>query len=91
MLREQDIVARIGGDEFVIMAIETDEKAVLDITRSLQSALTIQQISASLGFDVRHPTHGIIHAWNHADRKMYVHKMAKKQAVDKNIEPDYYL
>lgn len=91
VVREQDIVAKIGGDEFVIMAVEADEKAVIDIAHRLQEALTIQQVSASLGFDVRHPTHGIIHAWNHADRKMYVHKMAKKKAADKNIEPDYYL
>lgn len=81
VLREQDVIARIGGDEFVIMILEADELAAEDVVRRLEEDFTKNQVQASIGYDVRHPTHGIIHAWNHADRKMYANKQMRKKQL----------
>lgn len=56
-IREQDIVARIGGDEFTIIAIDLDEKGCSEILNRIQSAfksfnnqkLRPYEISISIG------------------------------------------
>jgi diguanylate cyclase (GGDEF)-like protein len=84
VVREQDIIARIGGDEFVVMILETDELAAEEVFRRLEENFAKDQVRASIGYDIRHPTHGIIHAWNHADRKMYANKLKRKQQLQPN-------
>lgn len=81
VLREQDVIARIGGDEFVVMILEADELAAEEVVCRLEQDFVKHQVRASIGYDVRHPTHGIIHAWNHADRKMYANKMMRKKQL----------
>lgn len=90
---EKDIVARIGGDEFVILLVDADEDSAKACTENLLHQLLAANINASVGYDMRHPSYGIIYAWNHADRKMYSHKMAKKrdELQQKPPEPDYFV
>jgi diguanylate cyclase (GGDEF)-like protein len=84
VVREQDVIARIGGDEFVVMILEADELAAEEVVRRLEEDFAKNQVRASIGYDVRHPTHGIIHAWNHADRKMYANKLMRKKQLQPN-------
>lgn len=93
----QDIVVRIGGDEFVILLVEADEERAKQTVYNISLLLQVASIDASVGYDIRHPMYGVIHAWNHADRKMYHQKIAKRRSgtIVENPksphEPDYFL
>jgi diguanylate cyclase (GGDEF)-like protein len=75
--REQDIVARVGGDEFAILAVECDRNNGEILMQRLQSALSSAQIKASLGLALRDPTNGLKQAWQAADLAMYTQKLQK--------------
>jgi diguanylate cyclase (GGDEF)-like protein/PAS domain S-box-containing protein len=82
--RESDIVARIGGDEFVVLAIETDGAPAEVITARLQENLEAHnaredrryKLSLSIGiahYDPEHPC-SINELLAQADRAMYEKK-----------------
>jgi len=79
--RESDIIARIGGDEFVVLAIETDEASAEVLTTRLQENLEARnaegdrryKLSLSVGiarYDPEHPC-SIDELVARADRLMY--------------------
>ena len=85
--RESDVVARVGGDEFAILAIETDG-GHLDIIRSrIETALQLAnsdrarafELSMSIGAATYDPSRNDsveeLLAW--ADKSMYEHKRAR--------------
>lgn len=80
-VRQQDIVARIGGDEFVVLAVEIDSNGGSALAVRLQSQLSATGIRASVGFAPRNPASGIHYAWQEADRAMYVCKKANKGII----------
>ena len=82
--RESDIIARIGGDEFVALAIETDEASAEILTTRLQENLQARnargerryKLSLSVGvarYDPEHPC-SIDELLARADRLMYEQK-----------------
>jgi len=82
--RESDIVARIGGDEFVVLAIETDRVDSKVLTTRLQENLAARntrggrryKLSLSMGlahYDPKHPC-VIDELLAQADRAMYEQK-----------------
>jgi len=86
--RESDIIARIGGDEFVILALETPEISLNSIAGRLQSHINFHNekkvlpyhISLSIGtshFDPEHPR-PLDELLSEADSRMYEAKQAKK-------------
>jgi diguanylate cyclase (GGDEF)-like protein len=75
--RESDVVARVGGDEFAILAVESDTGACRQLQHRIDSALARAGIEASLGLAMRHPMKGFSHAWQQADRAMYAVKASK--------------
>ncbi len=90
-LRESDTVARIGGDEFVVLlpliVIEQDAFGVAEkIHRSLNESFEVQghilSISSSIGV-VIYPTHGDneIQLMKNADTAMYFAKAAGRDNV----------
>ncbi len=86
--RESDIIARIGGDEFVILARETREINIESLTSRLHAQLAEYNIfkggalnlSLSIGtvrYDPRHP-YSIDELLKQADTLMYKHKKSKR-------------
>jgi diguanylate cyclase (GGDEF)-like protein/PAS domain S-box-containing protein len=82
--RDSDVVARVGGDEFAILAIEADANHLENIRSRLQRALDVAnrgnlhpfELSVSIGvvsFDPdQHNT--VEELMDLADREMYAHK-----------------
>lgn len=88
--RESDIIARIGGDEFVILAIETPESDVDLLVARIKSSLDLHNVQAkkpyelslSIGmssYDPESPV-SIDDLLSGADRLMYEEKKLKKKA-----------
>jgi diguanylate cyclase (GGDEF)-like protein/PAS domain S-box-containing protein len=89
--RDSDVIARVGGDEFAILAIETDGHSLDSIRARLDAALRMAnsdrerafELSISIGaaaYDhARNDTVEELLAW--ADRAMYEHKRARAIAA----------
>jgi diguanylate cyclase (GGDEF)-like protein/PAS domain S-box-containing protein len=90
-VRESDTVARIGGDEFIVLlpAIERQEYALM-VAEKIRHALSqpfalageIVSISSSIGIAI-YPEHGLSEEYlvNHADDAMYRAKAAGRNIV----------
>ena len=79
-IRSQDVAARVGGDEFAVLAVECDEEAVQGLRDRLEAGLLEAGISASLGVALRAPDGDLAQAWREADEAMYRSKRARKEA-----------
>ncbi len=88
--RESDIIARIGGDEFVVLAVETDEATPEILTTRLQEKLEARnargdlryKLSISVGiarYDPESPC-SIDELLAQADRAMYEQKRGNQKA-----------
>ena len=74
-----DQVARVGGDEFAVLAVEASElegRALLD---RLATALTGAGVEASLGMALRESHLTLEETWKAADAAMYRHKRRRLQ------------
>lgn len=78
-VRSGDLVARIGGDEFGILAIECGKKESKQVLENIQNALSENGINASVGYSVRHPAEGLRAAIKQADLAMYQCKHRYRQ------------
>lgn len=87
-VRESDIVARIAGDEFAVLTIETTPTGSGNVLNRLQSALEAHnaqgerpyRLSISIGvahYDPKHPC-ALDELIHRADSRMYEVKQAKK-------------
>lgn len=72
-----DVVARVGGDEFAVLCVETDLASGTQLQQRLQERLAAAGVAASMGVAARHPSHGIAAAWAEADQAMYCMKRAR--------------
>lgn len=72
--REQDLVARVGGDEFAVLAVECDRAGTDALVTRLRAAFAAAGIRASFGSAMRRPAEGLEQAWAEADQAMYVEK-----------------
>lgn len=85
--RAQDIVARIGGDEFVLLLPRTDAPNADRIVERINSAIALEKIenlvlSASLGFAVKsEPTEDIYDVFRMAEDEMYRNKLSESSSV----------
>ncbi|MGH9282288.1 MAG: diguanylate cyclase [Acidimicrobiales bacterium] len=78
--RESDIVARTGGDEFAVLAINCEEPQLRILISRLRTALEKEGVSASVGGAGRRPTSGMSEAWAEADDVMFSEKQRRKGA-----------
>jgi len=69
-----DFVARVGGDEFAVLAIECKREDASALQQRIESALAAAGISASVGHSMRHPEKGLRDAVRTADEAMYAVK-----------------
>lgn len=86
--RESDIVARIGGDEFVVLAVETDSASAEILTARLQENLQARnaqqnhrhELSLSCGVSHYNPESScsVEELMRSADARMYEHKRRRQ-------------
>lgn len=77
-IRRPDVCARIGGDEFVIMLAESDEKAARGFCERLRERLQADGIAASVGTATRRANETLERTLCRADANMYTEKHARR-------------
>lgn len=88
--REDDIIARWGGDEFVIILPKTNNKEAKRIAERIKERVSVQQIRAikcsiSMGFYTKSEAYeDIIRALDKAETKMYSEKTLQSYDVKKD-------
>jgi diguanylate cyclase (GGDEF)-like protein len=76
-VRQDDFIARVGGDEFAILLADADETACRRVARRLNRALLDHEgfagypLSASVGYGATPPAPSLAEAWQIADQAMY--------------------
>jgi len=73
-VREQDVAARIGGDEFAVMCVECDAAREREIAQRIERRLVESGVRASIGMAHCHPRQTFAEAWEQADQAMYAVK-----------------
>ncbi len=79
VVREEDVVARIGGDEFAVLVVEADGPALDDLLTRLRRSLAAAGVDASVGAAAAGPGVPVIEAFHEADRRMYEAKHRRKE------------
>ncbi len=70
-VRGSDVVAKLGGDEFAIMAIECTPETADELFEKIRASFASKNIEVSIGKAVHEPGHSIIATLELADRMMY--------------------
>ncbi|SNB46776.1 PAS domain S-box protein [Geobacter sp. DSM 9736] len=88
VFRAEDMVARIGGDEFVVLLPEADEAAVAkavqrvrDVLRTSSPVLGGINLSLSLGTATARESGGLLEALRLADERMYEDKLTRQSRL----------
>jgi diguanylate cyclase (GGDEF)-like protein len=77
-VRGEDITARVGGDEFAVLGVECNFQQIQALAERLSASLLKAGISVSAGYASRHPSQGLMVAYEEADQRMYQLKNRKK-------------
>lgn len=89
--RQNDIVARIGGDEFVIMLPNTSKENSERILERIKSGFADAHVAAikcsiSLGLDIKHsPEQSLDEVIANAENAMYKDKTINRKFINKDI------
>jgi diguanylate cyclase len=87
-LRTDDIIARIGGDEFGVIVRDTNKADAEILHHRVRAAFIEASVQASTGFAMRLSFHTLTEALEVADARMYEDKMARKRlATDGGPNP----
>lgn len=84
-LREIDVAARVGGDEFTILALECTDEGAAEILERLRNAFKAEGVSASIGMAMRNPEEGLEATIDDADKAMYADKALRKAKPRKRV------
>ena len=82
--RTEDIIARIGGDEFGVLLPGTGAAELSDIISRFNSEITKQQdflFNLSLGWATAHENSSLVDLMHQADVQMYREKAARKKTI----------
>lgn len=77
-VRRNDVVARVGGDEFLILGVECKEVGIELMVKRVQAAFARVGVRASIGFSKREVDASLREAALAADDAMYEVKRARK-------------
>ena len=77
-LREHDVAARTGGDEFLVLGIECGGADAQILRRRVANAMKLAGVQASVGMARRNPQLGLSAATREADALMYARKAATR-------------
>jgi diguanylate cyclase (GGDEF)-like protein len=80
-LREDVVLARIGGDEFGVLLPGESAREVRSIEQRLRAALDSAGVRASCGHAERKPYRGLAEACQSADAAMYADKQTRRRAT----------
>jgi diguanylate cyclase (GGDEF)-like protein len=80
--RQQDICARIGGDEFMVLCVECHLSQADFMRERLAQAFQAVGIEASIGIAERSPSTGLSYAVEVADLTMYEQKRLRKSVAN---------
>lgn len=84
-VRSDDVVARVGGDEFAVLATNCPDVQAERMAARIRVALELEGIAASVGYAMRSPSSTIDVAWREADARMYAEKRAPRVACASRI------
>ena len=76
--RPADTVARTGGDEFTVLAVECDAVSALALARRTRLQLRSAGVAASVGVAARRAPEALQDTWNRADAAMYSQKRRRR-------------
>ena len=79
VVRSRDFLARVGGDEFAILALEVGHEKIDDFVLRIQKTLAESSICASVGWSSCDRTTSLHHAWREADERMYTAKAQRRK------------
>lgn len=79
-VREHDVVARVGGDEFAVLGVECDLHQARSLVDRLATAMDREQIDCSIGVSLRTSERHLVQTWARADEAMYVSKNLGRQS-----------
>ena len=89
--RSDDIISRIGGDEFVILLPKTDSNEVEKLVNRIKKAISLEKIesinlSVSFGYETKDTTNYLMdEVFKKAENNMYDQKLVESQQVRDNI------
>ena len=77
--RESNVVARIGGDEFLILAVGSEESTANVLVERIRANLAEVRVEASIGMASRSPALDLEQVRHAADHAMYRDKSERKR------------
>lgn len=79
-LRSTDFVARIGGDEFAVLAVSCNRDQANQLLNRIRESFSQNAIVASMGMAMRRQNRSLREAFELADQRMYEEKHQRKAA-----------
>jgi diguanylate cyclase (GGDEF)-like protein len=82
-VRGNDLVGRVGGDEFAVFAVNGSRQGTDALVRRLRGALNEAGVRASIGWATVEPGASAADRYREADEAMYEEKARRKPDVDR--------
>lgn len=76
-LRDQDVLARVGGDEFLVLGVACDRAGARSLSQRIAQALDQAGVPASVGLAQHDPEVSLAETAERADRAMYADKRSR--------------